>query len=73
MLIEEYNNGWIDISRLQKISKLVKDATYELVRQHTFKMEAIERSLAYKQVLDSEALHREHGRPCAIYRETSPL
>ena len=48
VLIEEYNNGWIDVSRLQKLSKIVKDATYELVRQHTFKMEAIERSLAYK-------------------------
>ena len=32
VLIDEYNNGWINVNSLQKISKLVKDATYELVR-----------------------------------------
>jgi len=41
-LIEEYNNGWIDIRRLQKLSKMMKDSCFELVRQHTFKMESIE-------------------------------
>ena len=32
VLIEEYNNGWIDLDRLQKLSKLMKDACTELVR-----------------------------------------
>lgn len=27
VLIEEYNNGWIDIARLQTLSKLMKDAS----------------------------------------------
>lgn len=31
-LLEQYNNGYIDYYRLQKLSKLVKDATYELRR-----------------------------------------
>lgn len=43
-LLEKFNNGYIGIPRLQDFCKLVKDATYELRRQHKFKMEAIEQS-----------------------------
>ena len=66
-LLEQYNNGFIDIPHLQKLNKLVKDATYELRRQHKFKMEAIDESLRLKKILDSVVQHREHGSPCAIY------
>lgn len=67
VLIEEYNNGWIDIRRLQKLSKLMKDNCYELVRQHTFKSECIEEAEKLKLLVDSVRLHREEGRPRAIY------
>jgi len=67
VLIEEYNNGWIDIKRLQKLSKLMKDRCHELVRTHTLKVESIEEAQSLKKLLDSERLHREEGRPRAIY------
>ena len=43
-LIDEFNNGYIDMPRLVKLTKLAKDACYELERQHSFKVEAIEES-----------------------------
>lgn len=52
-LLEKYNNGYIDIPRLQDFCKLVKDGTYELRRQHKFKMEAIEQSMELKKILNS--------------------
>ena len=66
-LIEEFNNGWIDIRRLQKLSKLVKGATFDLVRQHTFKMEQIEVALELEKILESISCHKHEGRPKAIY------
>jgi len=59
VLIEEYNNGFIDVNRLQKISKLSKDAAFELVRLYTFKMEFIEKSQYFKSILESVVLHKE--------------
>ena len=66
-LIREFNNGWIDVARLQKMSKMMKDASYELLRQYSFKLEAIEKAQTLKLVLDSVATHKQDGRPCAIY------
>jgi len=68
-LIEKFNNGFIDIPRLELMSKMVQDAVYELLRQHTFKIEAIERSEFLKKIVDSVVEHRERGRPCAIYND----
>ena len=67
VLIEEFNNGWIDIKRLQKLSRLMKDRCYELVRTHTLKVESIEAADSLKKVFESERLHKEEGRPRAIY------
>ena len=67
VLIEEFNNGWIDIKRLQKLSRLMKDRCYELVRTHTLKVESIEAADSLKKVVESERLHKEEGRPRAIY------
>ncbi len=67
VLIEEYNNGWIDLDRLQKLSKLMKDACTELVRQYTFKVENIYQAEELKKILDSVKLHVEEGHPMAIY------
>lgn len=69
VLIEEYNNGYIDINRLQKLSKLIKDVTYELRRENKFKMEAIDKSLRLKKLVDSVRLHKEQGKARAIYDE----
>lgn len=67
VLIEEYNNGFIDIDRLQKLSKLIKDNCYELVREYTLKVENIERAEELKRIIDSENLHVQEGLPMAIY------
>lgn len=66
-LIEKYNNGYIDIPRLQKLHKLIKDACTELLREHTFKVEAIQQSESLKKVLDSIEEHRQNGRGRAMY------
>uniref|UniRef100_A0A7S3MI77 Uncharacterized protein n=1 Tax=Favella ehrenbergii TaxID=182087 RepID=A0A7S3MI77_9SPIT len=46
---------------------MMKDRCYDLVRQHTFKMECIEKADELKQLLESERLHKEEGRLRAIY------
>ena len=45
----------------------MKDRCYELVRTHTLKVEAIEAADSLKKVVESERLHKEEGRPRAIY------
>ena len=57
-LIEQFNNGWINVDRLQKLSKLVKDACYELKRQHAFKIEYIAKAEHLKVAVDSIRLHK---------------
>jgi hypothetical protein len=38
---------------------MVQDAVYELLREHTFKIEAIEQSETLKRIVDSVVEHRE--------------
>jgi len=67
VLIEEYNNGYISLSRLQKLKKVTKDRCSALLRQHTFKMENIQKAEKLRIILDSVQIHRQEGRVRAIY------
>ena len=45
----------------------MKDSCFELVRQHTFKMECIEEAEKLKELVDSVRFVKEEGRAKAIY------
>lgn len=38
-LLERFNNGQLGVSQLEKLSYCVKMTVYEVIREHTFKME----------------------------------
>ena len=52
-LSERYNNGKIDYRRLVELSKRVKDSLQELVRQHAFKVDAINEVTHIEKILEA--------------------
>ena len=56
-LSERYNAGKIGYSRLVELSKRVKDSLQELVRQHAFKMDAINEATYIEKIVQSTKLH----------------
>ena len=68
-LSERYNKGKIDYRRLVELSKRVKDSLQELVRQHAFKMDAINEAIHIEKVLHSINMHEYQNFPKAIYSE----
>ena len=53
-LSERYNSGKIGYPRLVELSKRVKDSLQELVRQHAFKMDAINNATYIEEIVRSK-------------------
>ena len=68
-LSERYNAGKIGYGRLVELSKRVRDSLLELVRQHAFKIDAINEATHIEEVLRSIDLHDNEHFPKAIYNE----